>query len=360
MRGVVFNGKFYAQSTTGVQRVARRLIAATSTLAGQESHAPHLSIALPGNASDVELPPGLARTPPARRSGNIWEQAELPRAAGRDLLVNLCNIGPLTRRGDIVMIHDAQAFLSPASYSAAFGAWYRAALPILARRASRVLTVSDYARDCLVQFNVAPADKISVIPNGVDHIVDAPADSGAVRRLDLGNRPFVVAPASVQAHKNIKVVVEAARRLSSSDARIVLFGKDTRETFIHSGFALDDRILFAGRVSDGEMRGLIEASCGFVFPSTTEGFGLPPLEAMWLGAPAIVSTGGALPEVCGDATLYADPADPDAWAAAIDAVVSDAALRADLSQRARAQAAQYTWCRAAGALLEHIFAAVRS
>jgi len=358
MRSVVFNGKFYAQATTGVQRVARRLIAATAGLAQSTSAAPRLSIALPANAQQADLPPGLARTPPARWSGNAWEQVELPRAAGGDLLVNLCNIGPLSRRGDLVMIHDAQAFLSPASYSRAFGAWYRTALPILARRASKVLTVSNYARDCLVAFGVAPADKIVVIPNGVDHIADSPSDPGAVRRLDLQGRPFVVAPASVQAHKNIKIVVEAARRLNDRDARIVLFGKDSEEAFLKSGFDPDPRILFAGRVPDAEMRGLIEASCGFVFPSTTEGFGLPPLEAMWLGAPAIVSTGGALPEVCGDAALYADPADVDAFAAAIDAVVSDAALRADLSRRARAQAAQYTWARAADALLQHIVAAV--
>jgi glycosyltransferase involved in cell wall biosynthesis len=113
-------------------------------------------------------------------------------------------------------------------------------------------------------------------------------------------------------------------------------------------------VLFAGRVSDGELRALYENAACLAFPSTTEGFGLPPLEAMGLGCPVVVAPCGALPEVCGDAALYAPPGAPAAWAQAIRRLDGDAGLRQRMMEAGLARAALYRWEDSARRLLEVI------
>ena len=90
----------------------------------------------------------------------------------------------------------------------------------------------------------------------------------------------------------------------------------------------------------------------FAMPSLTEGFGLPPLEAMALGCPAVVAPCGALPEVCGDAALYAAPDQPGQWQAAITSLAADPALRARLAGRGREHAQAMTWERAGDTLMD--------
>jgi glycosyltransferase involved in cell wall biosynthesis len=98
-----------------------------------------------------------------------------------------------------------------------------------------------------------------------------------------------------------------------------------------------------GRVTDGELRALYGCAAALVFPSTYEGFGLPPVEAMASGCPVIVSTAGALPEVCGDAALYCAPGDVGALAGAIARIAGDVQLRTEMVTRGRARAAAYSW-----------------
>jgi glycosyltransferase involved in cell wall biosynthesis len=110
---------------------------------------------------------------------------------------------------------------------------------------------------------------------------------------------------------------------------------------------LPETTVLAGRVTDAELRALLEGALAYACPSTTEGFGLPPLEAMFVGCPTVVAPCGALPEVCGEAALYAAPDDPVAWAQAFLELDADAGARVQRSLRARAQSANFRWARAA-------------
>jgi glycosyltransferase involved in cell wall biosynthesis len=343
MPRVVFNGKFQSQSTTGVQRVARALIG--GVVARKKAGDVLLSdidfvLATPaGVSNDLDI----VQEQRSSLQGVPWEQFELPRIAGKDLLVNLANVGPLSRTGDVLMIHDAQIFISPDSYSKAFRIWYKTILPILARKASKVLTVSDYARSCLAEAGIAPLERIEVLHNGVDHIKNVTADPFILSKLGLINRPYLVGMSSVQHHKDIKTIIRAADLMQNRNVPLVLIGSATEADFKAAGITLGSNIILAGRLRDEEMRAVIEGAMAFAFPSLTEGFGLPPLEAMLLGTPAIVAPKGALPELCGDDAIMAEAGNPEAWAVEFDKLVEDNDLRAHYSKLGQRRAANYSW-----------------
>ncbi|NWG45603.1 MAG: glycosyltransferase family 4 protein [Alphaproteobacteria bacterium] len=307
----------------------------------------------------VEAPPVLRRAPdlatiPVHRSGRLggqaWEQLELPRAAGDGLLVNLCNLAPLVSRRSVTLIHDAQVFASPGSYGAAFRAWYRLAQPLLGRRQAKILTVSAFSAEALARFGVAPRARIEVVHNGVDHLRRIPADPALAVRLGLAPGAYAVALANTQSHKNVGLLMRAFADPRLSGVALVLFGGADRAAFEAAGHAVPPNAVFAGRASDAELRGLLEAARCLLFPSTTEGFGLPPLEAMDLGCPAVVAPCGALPEVCGPAATTAPADDPAAWAEAVRAR-GEPGVRARWSEAGRARAAGFTWEAAARRLL---------
>ncbi|MDU2928299.1 glycosyltransferase, partial [Bradyrhizobium sp.] len=112
------------------------------------------------------------------------------------------------------------------------------------------------------------------------------------------------------------------------------------------------------RVSDGELRALLERAVCVAFPSTTEGFGLPPLEGMLLGCPAVVAPCGALPEVCGDSAIYASADDPREWVEAISSLANDPLCWNRYSQNGRERANIFTW-RAAGDRLMDVLRSIQ-
>jgi glycosyltransferase involved in cell wall biosynthesis len=229
--------------------------------------------------------------------GKLWEQFELPRLARGQLLISLCNQAPLLQKGGLLMVHDAQALISPESYSPLFRLWYRFSVPRMGAAAERVLTVSNYSRDMLVEHNIAPPSKISVVYNGIDHISAIQADSGCIDRFGLTPQNYVLALSSTQKHKNISLLFDVFRQPTKRHLRLALVGSAGKNEFAGNGASLPDNVLFCGNVSDAELRAMYENALCLAFPSTTEGFGLPPLEAMLLGCPAIVAPRGALPEV---------------------------------------------------------------
>lgn len=365
--GLVINGKFLQRSTkkSGVYRVARELLVALDNLFAEN---PKLANALPcrvivpgGQGTDlqlsrigVEVDQGSSEMRPLMRRiyGGLWEQLVLPRRAKGSTLISLCNMGPFMHRDAFTMVHDAQVYTSPASYSRAFRTWYRLMLPRLGKRNRGLLTVSGFSRKQLDEYGVADTARINVIYNGCDHVLRLVPDAAKVEAEGLQGKRYVLALANIQLHKNIGVLLKAFQSPELSDTTLVLFGPAKREDFESRGHAVPPNALFLGFISDEQLAGLLQRATALAFPSTTEGFGLPPLEAMALGCPTVVAPCGALPEVCGDASLWADAHDPDRWVSQIVRLRDDDVLRADMKRRGRAQAAKFTWDKAARRLLE--------
>ena len=353
---LILNGKFLMAPPTGVHRVAEELIHGLDQLLQEDAELQarfQIEVFAP-----KKLHHKLDLKKIAFRQGGMfswipWEQIDLPNYRPREMRISLCNLGPVASRNAMTMIHDAQVYISPESYSLPFRSWYRIMLPLLGKRHKRILTVSDFSRQQLVAYKVAKPEHISVIRNGVDHILRIVPDKTAPERLGLRKRGYVLSLANIQAHKNIRILLQAFQSAELTDLKLVLYGSaDKSELESLLGAPLPANVIVAGRVSDPELRGLIEDALCLAFPSTTEGFGLPPLEAMLLGCPTIVAPRGALPEVCANSAIYADPHDAGDWVARIKYLHDNEDAWADWSRKAQEQARPFTWKRAARQLLE--------
>jgi glycosyltransferase involved in cell wall biosynthesis len=284
-----------------------------------------------------------------RLHGQAWEQLELPRYTRDGVSLNLCNTAPLAGHATVVAIHDAGVFAVPQAYSRPFRTWYRLLHPQLGRRALRMVTVSEFSRAELSRYLGIPGDRLTVIPNGGEHILREQADTGILSRLGLSGR-YVLAVSSHSAHKNFAGVQAAVKHMRSRDFTLVFAGGTNSRIFNAAGApARESRV--TGRVTDAELRALYENAECFVYPSFYEGFGLPPLEAMTCGCPVVVSRAASLPEVCGEAAVYCDPANPADIGRALDQVLENSELRSELRQRGIDRAAQFTWRHSGRALL---------
>ena len=358
-RTVIINGRFLLGGSTGVHRVAEELTRQCHALLRERADlAERIAFELwvpPGARAGAEAL-GVPYRVAGPLDGRVWEQVTLPLMARGRMILSLCNVGVIAATHSVTMIHDAQVHSTPASYTPAFRAWYRFQQGLIGRRHRRILTVSEFSKDQLAHYGVAPRDRIRVIHNGIDHLGHAQPDPSVLTRLGLTPGQFVVSLANTQAHKNIAMLLRAFADPALHDVTLVLFGTHGADQFRAMGHHVPGNVRFAGRIDDAQLAALFAAARCMAFPSCTEGFGLPPLEAMRSGCPAIVAPAGALPEVCGPAALYADPHRPDLWVDAITRLGHDTPLRARMIADGHTQAARFTWRQAAERLIEELLA----
>ena len=239
-----------------------------------------------------------------RFTGYAWEQIEYPLHGAGQLLLNLCMLGPLAARHQIVVVHDATVLALPNNFSPRFRAAYKFLIPRLCKRSDLVVTVSEFSRREIGKWYGADVAAMPVCFEGGDHITAVAADDTVIDRLGLEGRKFFLGVGVDSANKNIKTVVEAFQQAKLDGAVLVLTGAKDPKVFGHLDIRGRDGVRTVGFVSDAELRALYEHALALVFPSFYEGFGLPPLEAMTCGCPVIISEQPALMEVCGDAALH--------------------------------------------------------
>jgi glycosyltransferase involved in cell wall biosynthesis len=240
---------------------------------------------------------------------------------------------PRTPVATVVSLLDVQHLDLPAMFPRAERAFRSVAWHRSVRGADRVIAISEFVRERTVAKLGLPADRIRVVPLGIDH--------ERLRPTGGEREPFLFYPARRWPHKNHERLFEAFAlvRHERPELRLVLTGG--------GNFAgIPDGVEARGHVPWDEVVGLMQRAAALVFPSLYEGFGLPPLEAMACGCPVACSNAAALPETVGDAARLFDPRDPRAIAAATLEVLSDPD---EWSRRGLARAARYSWTETARA-----------
>jgi glycosyltransferase involved in cell wall biosynthesis len=217
----------------------------------------------------------------------------------------------------------------------------------VAKKAAQIITYSEFVKQDVADFTGVNTAKITAIHLAADPIAASPAPLS-----DLQNKQFIMYIGRPMPHKNLERLIEAFALLRAQHPalQLVLAGKkDANYRRIEAIVAEKklENVIFTDFVSEGQLRWLYEHCAAYVFPSLSEGFGLPGLEAMAHGAPVVSSNATCLPEIYGEAAHYFDPLDIQAMADAINEVLTDQQLRQSLVDKGAAQVKQYSWQRTA-------------
>jgi glycosyltransferase involved in cell wall biosynthesis len=293
----------------------------------------------------------------------VTELTVLGAIAGRrvDLLYSVALTAPLhTRAVNVVKIADLTWIVAPDEGEAATVRLWRIIVPPVARRADRILTVSEATARHVVEYLHVPRDRIDVVPNaaGAGREV-APTPEAELRaRLGLGDRPVILTVSAKKLNKNLRRLVEAMVPVVElwSDAVLVMPGNPTAHELelkeLASELGVSANVCFLDYVSAADLEGLYALASCFVFASINEGFGIPILEAMRRGVPVACSRASALPEVAGDAARYFDPLSVPDIGDAMCEILGSRELAARLAARGREREAQFTWAATARGTLE--------
>jgi len=267
-------------------------------------------------------------------------------------------------------VHDFSSMHIAGKYDPLRDLYIKRVLPFLVRRLTRVIADSECTKQDIIQYARVPAERISVIPLGVDHDTFYPRDKGQSQAkvcAKYGLRPPYVLYISRIEHpgKNHVALIRAFAQLKRSTTlphQLVLAGSDwTRAEEVYKaaeGSGLGEEIRFTGFVN---AKDLPELYCGadlFVFASLYEGFGMPILEAMACGIPVACSNASSLPEVAGDAAAYFPPSDDLAIAGTISQLLGKPTVGSRFADSGPERALKFAWSNVAKDTLSEALAAV--
>jgi glycosyltransferase involved in cell wall biosynthesis len=301
----------------------------------------------------------------ANRNENIekllWEQYTGPAAAHKSA-VDLFHVPyfapPLfPRTPTVVTIHDVIPLRLPAYLTGAKVKAYMRLAARAAHHATLIITVSQHAKQDMIDALHLPAERIRVTYEAAGDeyrpITDTTILAQARAHYQMGER-YIFYLGGLDQRKNVPQLVRAFahlyKQLEQPDLQLLISGNPDKQkgSFfpdprpIAAELGISDQVIYRF-VEDADKPAMYSGASLFVFPSLYEGFGLDPLEAMACGAPVVCSNRTSLPEVVGDAAITVDPDDTHALVAAMRSVLTDSSLANDLRARSIQRAAQFSW-----------------
>ncbi|HSW50128.1 MAG TPA: glycosyltransferase family 1 protein [Bryobacteraceae bacterium] len=260
-------------------------------------------------------------------------------------------------RHEAVTIHDVFPITGPDYSTPGFQRKFSRLLHLALERAERVLVLSEYTAGQVMKHCGVERERIRVVPGGVDppslRLSPEQRLRERERRVGKGNE-LLLTVGVIDNRKNVVGSLRALQLLPERYRLVVAggdgYGAEKVHEFVESE-KLEGRVLRLGYVTKAELAALFQSASALLFPSLEEGFGFPMLEAMANGLPVVTSRTSALPEVGGEAALYADPHDPADIAAKTQSAVEDDGLRRGLIEKGLARAAHFAWRRTAAGIL---------
>ena len=312
---------------------------------------PRLRFHLLGSADDLSsLPwtgaPNVTLADCGAALYSVREQLELPQKTpkGTRLFWSPHYNVPLFYGGKLLVpVHDVFHLVAP-DLNLPKRLYAKAMFRAVRRKADAIVTVSEFSKGELLRLTGEGKQRVTPIHIGVDEAWFSVGD--APRPYE---KPYILFVGSVKPHKNVGGLIRAlelAQRRIPHD--LVIVGRREGLLTADEGVAalaqsLGDRVHFTGFVQEDTLKQFVKHADALALPSFYEGFGLPPLEAMACGTPALVSNAASLPEACGDAALYCDPHSPQDIADKLVRLTEDEALRTSLRKKGSERAARFSW-----------------
>jgi glycosyltransferase involved in cell wall biosynthesis len=296
---------------------------------------------------------------------SLREQVELPKLLARykvDLLHSPHFLVPLISPcPSIVTIHDVIYLACREDLPSLLGRlYYRAMMSAAVRLAKRIITVSEFSKQDIVRYLGVDPAKIEVIHSGLDTAFNARYNAASVQAVCLKyaiNGSYILYGGIYKPRKNHAGLLRSFRQFLAfgGDADLVIAGSlqegEASLLRLANELGISDRLKLTGFVSDDELRVLYSGARLYACPSLYEGFGFTVLEAMACGTPVVCSAETSLPEVAGEAALYANACDPKEFGRALFRVFTDRSLRDTLVRKGSTNLERFSWQRAAAQTL---------
>lgn len=225
---------------------------------------------------------------------------------------------------------------------------YKVLVKRVAKKSLHIITSTEFVKQDVMQYAGVPASKISVAPLAADDF----SEPATPIKAFVGKR-YIMYNGRPLPHKNLRRLIEAFALIHKKqpDLYLMIAGKKDASHASYMQLAeqlgVSTNVIQTDWITDGELKWAMQNTEAYVFPSLSEGFGLPPLEAMLQGAPVVASNATCVPEVCRDAAHYFNPHDVQDIARAISEVLADKNLQAELVKKGSQQVKKYSWKRMA-------------
>ncbi len=345
---IYINAKFLAENLTGIGRLSIEI----SRLLKKKN--PNIRFVAPTKIVLKDIAKELEVISIGFLNGALWEQIELPlylKSKGNPLLINFTSTAPIFYSNQINTICDITSLKHPEWYSKKAAFYYRILFPLISKRCKKVLTISEFVKQDLMNFLKVKEENITVIYCGVSEVFNT---NETTEKIDYD---FILAVGSLDPRKNLNNLIQAYLKLDNKNIKLVLIGQK-HTSFAKIDFKIPNErandIIFTGYVSDNELLRYYKNAKLFVFPSLEEGFGIPPLEAMQCGCPVAVSNTSCMPEICGDGALYFDPKSINEIKNQISNLLTDYSLKENLIEKGKLRAKKFSWSNSSNLLNELI------
>jgi len=299
---------------------------------------------LPDN-QEIEEPTPFHQQNFKALSSRLWSYHDFPKMAkamGANVIHTQYNVSPHAGKAAITTIHDISFLINPDWYGFKDRVILTRFIPASVRRASKILTVSQTSKNEIENYIPDSQGKVTVTPNAIGHdFVPSPKKDAwiALSKDHNLDKPFVFTITSQWARKNTQLAAQAFQQSNLAQThKLVTCGP---------GEPLTSDSLHFGYVDDLTIRNLYAAADCFVLPSLHEGFGIPILEAFASQTPVICGTGGAIPEVAGDAAIICPDYNPATWANALNHLFDDSGKLEAMIKRGQSRVQDFSWIKTA-------------
>ena len=302
----IINGKFLAQPITGVQRFARQILSEIDSMISESV----FLLVIPANVVDVPEYQNIKILRTKTSASIFFDQIKIPlisKKMGIPIL-HLCHVGSILKP-DYITIHDINVEANPQWFTKKLFLWYTLIHTICAKRAKKIFTVSDFSKSEIKKRYNIPQQRIINIGNAWQHVKKIKTDEHSIAKYGLSKKNFYFSLGTKAPHKNLKWVFEYAQK--HPDKIFAISGFTNNNIYAKVDSSMPVNVRFLGYLKDSEIKCLMENCEAFLFPSFYEGFGIPPLEALSIGCPVVVSDISIMHEIFGDSVHYINPNNTD-------------------------------------------------